>query len=118
MSLDEAPADLLTLPDIAERLHCSVSWLRGQIEAGALVAAKVAGKWLVEPGDLRVFFEGLKNHRPPTPVVLPTAKRGLPIGTQILPNGAAIKAEALRILAEMSAPPRSSSAGPKRQPRR
>ncbi|HLY90010.1 MAG TPA: helix-turn-helix domain-containing protein [Acetobacteraceae bacterium] len=57
--------DLYTLKEVAKTLHCSPSWLKGQIAEGKLVAAKVAGTYLVTAEDLRSFFDSCKN-RPPS----------------------------------------------------
>lgn len=70
--VDSLPV-LLTLKDIADRLHCSVAWLKGQIADGNLVAAKIAGKHLVSAEDLRAFFDSCKNV--PSTKAIETQKR-------------------------------------------
>lgn len=54
----------LTVPEVAARLRCSEWAARRLINApDGIRAAKVAGRWLVEPDDIDAFLDKKANRR-------------------------------------------------------
>lgn len=103
--------DLLTVAEVAERLHCSEAWIKGQIGDGKLIAAKVAGSYLIEPDDFRRFFESLKCQKPTEARTsltgAKTKARGTSGGTPR--EGQNIAAQALKTLRQRQKSSRTSS---------
>lgn len=56
----------LTVPEVALALRCNAETVRRLINApGGIRAAKVAGKWLIQPEDLERYRESRANRPKP-----------------------------------------------------
>lgn len=49
--------EFLTVDEVAKRLKTSTKWVRGEIKATRLRAAKLGGIYRVTPDDLADFYE-------------------------------------------------------------
>ena len=58
-------AQLLTVPEVAELLRCAPWTVKGLCASGALVASKVAGRWLISADAVTAYLDQQSNH--PTP---------------------------------------------------
>ncbi|MDP9227012.1 MAG: helix-turn-helix domain-containing protein [Actinomycetota bacterium] len=57
--MDTETLNLMTVPEVAERLNCSVQLIYLRIEQGALPAIRIGPRGLrVDPRDLAAFLEG------------------------------------------------------------
>lgn len=61
MDITESKLELLTVPEVAERVRCGTRVVVRLIAAGDLRASKVAGKWLVRPEDIEVYVDSQSN---------------------------------------------------------
>ena len=52
-----AVADLLTVPDVAERLHCSEETVRRRIRDGQLPARRAGRRLLVHPDAVETYLD-------------------------------------------------------------
>lgn len=61
MSITGSRLDLLTVPAVAEQLHCGRTVVLALIASGDLRASKIAGKWLVDPADVAAYVDSQSN---------------------------------------------------------
>lgn len=57
-----------TVPEVAEKLRCSLDSIRRLINTpGGIRASKVAGRWLIADEDLTAYLESRANRARPRP---------------------------------------------------
>jgi excisionase family DNA binding protein len=65
---------LLTVPQVAERLHCHPYKVRQLCATGQLRGSKPLGQWLIDPADLDTYLAAHTN-QPAPPVALVRRRR-------------------------------------------
>lgn len=65
----------LTVPEVADRLHCTPDTVRRHLRAKTLRGFPAFGRWLITEADLNVYLAAQANTAPSAPVVTRRKRR-------------------------------------------